>query len=127
MPKDTINTDQHHNKTGSIDKKQLDDTYDKVIKRIQTEMSPSSRLISKIIHLKPIEIVSDTLSSTIARPSSMLIGSVLAFVTTLSIYILSMTIGYTLSGSEAIISFLIGWSIGIVYDLIQFILPGGNK
>lgn len=109
---------------GSINKKQRNDSYKKTMKHVQKELSTPSRYFSKVIHNPIVEKVSDTLGNTIARPDAILAGAIVAFVATLSVYIVAKTIGYSLSGSETIIAFAVGWTIGIIYDYLRLMITG---
>ena len=109
---------------GRINKKQLDESYKKTINQIQKELTPSSRILSKIIHNKIVEKTSDLIGNTIARPNAILSGAFTAFILTLALYVMARTIGYPLSGSEAIISFIIGWVIGLVFDYSKVVITG---
>ncbi len=100
-------------------KKKREESYNRTLKRIQQDLKSSSRLFSKIIHNKFIEKISDTVGQTIARPNAMLIGSIFAFVLTLITYTTAKKIGYKLSGAETIISFIIGWVVGMIFDYIK--------
>lgn len=123
---DTINKMPNRIGKESISEKQLNESYKKIIIRTQNKLPISSKLFSKFIHNHQIETVSDLIGNTIARPNAILIGSIFAFVATLSLYIISKTIGYSLSGSETIISFAIGWSLGIISDMLKYLIIG-NK
>jgi hypothetical protein len=112
---------------GQINKKQRNDSYKRTIKQVQDELPTSSRVFSKIIHNKLIEKTSDVVSTTIARPDAMLAGSVVAFIFTLITYITAKEMGYTLSGSETIVAFIIGWVVGIVYDYLRVIITGNRN
>ena len=108
----------------SISKKQRNDSYKRTMKQVQSELPPVSRTFSKIIHNNIIEKVSDTIGATIARPDAMLSGAVVSFVLTLLTYITAKTIGYTLSGFETIVAFIIGWIIGVTYDYLRVLFTG---
>jgi hypothetical protein len=113
-------------KRQSIDNKKLDESYTKIITRVQSELPASNRLFSKIIHYKPVETLSEFIGSTIARPNSILFGAIFAFISTLILYIMAKTIGYTLSGSEPILAFCVGWVAGLLYDFLHLLFVG-NK
>lgn len=100
-------------------KKKREESYNRTLKRIQQDLKSSSRLFSKIIHNKFIEKISDAVGQTIARPNAMLIGSIFAFVLTLITYTTAKKIGYKLSGAETIISFIVGWVVGMIFDYIK--------
>lgn len=101
---------------GKITQKKRNESYKKTIDRTQNELSPFSKLFSKIIHIKLFEIFGDFLAKTIARPNALLAGAATSFFLTLSVYIIAKTIGFKLSGFETISAFVIGWIIGIIYD-----------
>ncbi|MEI6054212.1 MAG: hypothetical protein WCQ49_02465 [Candidatus Saccharibacteria bacterium] len=109
---------------GQINKKQLNESYKKTLKQIQTELTPASRGFSKIIHNNVVEKTSELIGSTVARPNAILLGAFTAFVLTLVVYLTAKNIGYRLSGSETIISFFVGWLIGILIDYIRIIFTG---
>jgi hypothetical protein len=109
---------------GPITKKQLDQEFNRTMKYIQEEMSPSKRAFSRMIHTNAIEKTSDFLGSTFARPNALLAGSVGAFALTLSVYIFAKTVGYPLSGFETIGSFIVGWLLGSLYDYLAVMITG---
>ena len=89
-------------------------------KRTKNNKKPptSNWTFSRIIHNKYIEPTSDFLGNTIARPNAILAGAITAFILTLITYTVAKTIGYSLSGSETIVAFVIGWTIAVIYDFI---------
>lgn len=109
---------------GAINKRELDATYHRTIKQVQTELSAPSRAFSKIIHNKAVEKTSDLLESTVARPNAMLAGAISAFIVTLAIYLIAKNYGYRLSGFETIGGFILGWIIGILFDYFRVMITG---
>lgn len=109
---------------GAISKSQKEASFKRTMKHVQAELSPSSRVFSKVIHTKAVEKTSEILGSTIARPNAILAGSVSAFILTLGVYVLAKTLGYQLSGFETIGAFIVGWVIGIVYDYLRVLITG---
>jgi hypothetical protein len=97
----------------------LKDGFDKTMQRTRSELSPTQKVFSNIIHFPPIEKMSDVVSTTIARPSSLLAASVSAFLLTGSLYLVARYYGFALSGSETIIAFIAGWVLGLIFDLIR--------
>lgn len=108
----------------AINKKDLNRSYKNTVRQIQGEMKAPSRAFSKFIHNGFVEKASDVAGSTIARPNSMLYGSFFAFLLTLVVYVLAKNLGYTLSGSETIAAFLIGWLLGIIIDYLKVLFTG---
>ena len=126
---------QHHSKEtaphpapaarrGAIRKQDLDATYKRTMKQVQSELPAPSRAFSKVIHTKAVEKTSEALESTVARPNAILAGAVGAFVITLAIYLIAKHFGYRLSGSETIAGFVIGWIIGILFDYFKVMITG---
>ena len=113
-------------KRNVVHAQQHDISYNRTIERVQSELSKSSRIFSKLIHIKFIDDFSDLIGNTIARPNAILFGSVTALLLTLATYLISKTIGYTMSGFETIAAFIIGWTLGIIHDYLRLLLTG-NK
>jgi hypothetical protein len=96
-----------------------DKSYKQTLSDIQSQMSGPSRSFSKIIHNKTVEKVSDVVGSTIARPNAVLAGAICAFVVVLGLYVHARYSGYALRGSETIAAFVIGWLLGMLFDLLR--------
>lgn len=109
---------------GAINKRELDATYNRTMKQVQSELSAPSRTFSKVIHNKGVEKTSDLLESTVARPNAMLAGAISAFVVTLAIYLIAKNYGYRLSGFETIGGFILGWVIGLLFDYFRVMITG---
>lgn len=100
------------------------ENFKKEMKQIQSEMKPGEKAFSKTIHNPVVENMSEGLAATIARPNAILAGSVTAFALTLGVYLVAKSIGYQLSGAESILSFVIGWLIGLIYDFLRVMITG---
>lgn len=111
-------------KRSTISKKQINDSYKKILTETQKELNPSSRIFSKFYHIPAIEKTSEIVGKTIAKPNAMLSGSVFAFILTLITYTIAKKTGYELSGFEAIGAFILGWTLGIVYDYLKVLVTG---
>ncbi|MDR1969768.1 MAG: hypothetical protein LBQ11_00250 [Candidatus Nomurabacteria bacterium] len=98
--------------------------YKKTLKSIQKNMNPAERTFSKVIHNPAVEAVSEAAGKTVARPAALLAGSLSALILTTIIYITAKYYGYVLSGSEWIITFVIGWAIGLIIDWIRVEILG---
>lgn len=99
-----------------VTKQEKDAGYKKTMKLIQSDMSPTSRAFSKLIHTPVVEKTSQVVGSTVARPNAILSGSICAFVLVLVTYFVAKKYGYPLSGFETIGAFTLGWLIGLIYD-----------
>jgi len=122
--KDTNYGSRGATKKARTNKKQKKDSFKKQMSHVQADLPVVSKSFSKIIHNPFIEKTSDIAGATIARPNALLSGSIFSFVLTLAVYWVAKDIGYTLSGFETILAFVVGWTLGIVYDYIKLILTG---
>jgi hypothetical protein len=119
-----IGEPQTSKRRGPISKKQKEASFKRQMKEIQATEPPVSRAFSKIIHNRVVEKTSDVIGSTVARPNSILAGSIAAFLLTLVVYITAKIIGYPLSGFETIAAFAIGWVVGTIYDYLRVVITG---
>ena len=98
--------------------------FDKTMAAVQSQLSPSSRAFSKVIHNPAIEKASEVTGNTVARPNALLSGAVAAFVLTLAIYLIARFNGYPLSGAESIAAFALGWLCGLAFDFVRMMMLG---
>ena len=124
LSKETSTTPSPAARRGAISKRELDATYKRTMKQVQSELSTPSRAFSKVIHVKAVEKTSEALESTIARPNAILAGAVSAFILTLAIYLVAKHFGYRLSGFETMGGFILGWIIGILFDFFRVMITG---
>lgn len=101
---------------GAPSKNQLEKSFKAQIASVQTELDPTSRLLSKVIHTAPVEKISNAVGTTLARPNAMLSGSIAAFLSISVLYFVARYFGYRLSGFETVAAFAIGWLLGITFD-----------
>lgn len=119
-----VKKDKPSSRRGPISKKQQKDSFKKTMKQVQAEMKPAKRVFSKIIHNSVVEKTSDAVGKTVARPNAILAGAVSAFILTLVVYLVAKTLGYSLSGFESIAAFIVGWTIGLIYDYLRVLITG---
>lgn len=109
---------------GPVTKSHRKQAFDKEMRHVQSQLSPSGRAFSNVIHNPAVEKVSDTLGATIARPNALASGAIFAFILTLGVYLVAQYFGYPLSGSETIVAFVLGWVIGCLYDFLRVMITG---
>lgn len=112
---------------GPISKKQLNNSFASQMSQARQHMNPAEKTFSRFIHSRPIEVVSDFIGSTIARPNALLSGSITAFVAVTILYFTANHFGFRLSGFESIGAFIIGWIIGALYDYVAVAFRGRNR
>jgi len=111
-------------RTTRVSRKEKTASFNRHMKRVQSELPAGSRAFSKVIHNKAVESTSETVGASLARPNAILSGAVFAFVIVLAVYVVAKTFGYTLSGFETIGAFIIGWVLGILYDYLRILITG---
>lgn len=94
-------------------------SFDTTMAEATRTMSAPQRLLSTVLHNRVLSFLSDILGSTVARPNALFGGAMLSFIVTLSTYLLAKNLGYALSGFEPVGAFIIGWLLGVLYDLIR--------
>lgn len=90
--------------------------YAATVQSLQRQLRPASRAFSKVIHAPAIEKTSEALEKTVARPSVTLGATWTALIVGGGFYVIARTYGYPLSGSELLLSFLVGGIVGIVLE-----------
>jgi len=95
MPKDPTALDKTHG-------------FDTLMHHTRQNLSMPERVLSKRIHMPVIERISDLAGKTIARPSAAIGASVLTLVGFLIVYLMGLTSGFQLSGSEVPILLVAG-------------------
>lgn len=113
--------------SGSIShatKTQRKRAYQRTMKQIQAEMSPTQRTFSRFIHNPVIERTSDIVGNTVARPNAIFSAGLCASILTFIVYVVAKYYGYPLSGFESIGAFILGWVIGVLYDYLRVLITG---
>lgn len=115
---------ENHEQKRTITKKDKEQSFNTTMREVRSQLSPTSRTFSKVIHQPAVEKASEVLGSTVARPNAILSGSLCAFLVTATFYIIARFNGYPLSGTEAIASFVAGWLLGLLVDYVRFLVVG---
>lgn len=93
-------------------------SFNTTMAEVTKDMPRSKRLFSTFIHLPIVATLSDAIGNTLLRPNALLFGAIASFALTLLVYLFSKNLGYSLSGSESIVAFLLGWIVGIMFDIV---------
>lgn len=88
------------------------------LKNIRRDLGTTDRIISKIIHSPVLDKISEKSSSSIARPSGILGGSILAFLGSLSYLIFVKYVGITYNYLFFFGFFFLGFIVGIIIEFI---------
>lgn len=114
-------TPERNKKITPSEKKQA---FKHTMDEARQQMSGAEKAFSKVIHNPAIDAVSQAAGKTIARPNSILFGSVFALCFVVVIYVAAKYQGYPLSGSESILAFAAGWVFGILFDYARVLIMG---
>lgn len=97
------------------------ESYKQTMQSVKQQLNQQERTFSDFIHNPAVEKASDLISTTVARPTSILTGSILAFSAVVGLYAYASYAGFTLSGFETIGAFLIGWLAGLLIDFVRLL------
>ena len=109
---------------GVVSKKERNESYNRRMNQVRSDMPAGQRAFSKFIHNPVVEKTSEVVGSTVARPNSILAGALVAFFLVLAVYLVAKHYGYQLSGFETIGAFIVGWIIGTLYDFFKVMITG---
>ena len=95
--------------------------YDQTMTNIRHQLSKSQAVMSRVLHGRVIEVVTEFLEETLYRPSIVIGGLLGAVIVTAIWYGFAVAYGFALSGSELPIGFGVGAVFGFVIErLSQF-------
>lgn len=92
--------------------------YKKELHRIQGHLPKVQRQFSKVIHNSTVEAVSEVSGKTVARPSGLLGGGLVAFVGTLGLVLVSRHYGFRYNFFVFIILLVGGFFLGLVIEMV---------
>lgn len=91
--------------------------YKKVLKDTRKHLSTPEKTFSKVIHNPTVERASEVGAKTIARPTGILFGGIVAFIGSLLLIILSKRSGFSYNYLIFIIIFIGGYIVGLIAEL----------
>jgi hypothetical protein len=95
-------------------------TYSRTLKRVQQHLSSPERTMSKLMHNKAIEKVSDGVGKTAARPSGILGGGIVAFVGSLLLLYMTKKYGFEYNPTMFLIFLGCGFFLGVLLEFAIF-------
>jgi len=94
------------------------ETYRATLRQVQQKLSPTQQKVSRFIHQPFIETISDVGAKTLARPSGILGGGLVALLGSLVILIIARKIGFGVPPSIFAALFIIGFVTGLIFEII---------
>ena len=101
-----------------VSRREKNQIYTQTMKTIRHQLSPAEQSFSKLIHAKPVEVVSEVLEDTIFSNSFVWGGVIGAVLLGGIVYLAAISIGFQLSGGEFTLGLIIGGFIGLALKLI---------
>lgn len=111
-------TKTDHRNPNFVGKQLKENQLKRSLYRIQKELKPYQRPFSRLIHNNAIELLSDTAEKTVARPDGLLVGGLLSFIASIAIFVICRYYGYEYNYFIGLISFPVGFGIGILSGFI---------
>lgn len=101
-----------------IDRTLKGKAYQKELHRVRSHLSKPQKSLSKFIHAPVVEKVSEVSGKTVARPSGLLGGGLVAFLGTLALVIMTRYYGYEYNFFVFIALLIGGFFLGLLLELI---------
>lgn len=101
--------------------------YIRTLTKIQHKLPKPARTFSKLVHNPALEKISNVSAQTIARPSGLLGGSIVAFLGSTTLLYLSKYYGYRYNYTVFFVCFIGGFLIGAMLELLLWLVHGRKK
>jgi hypothetical protein len=92
--------------------------YTQTMKRVQKQLPPTQRTLSKIIHNPAVDAVSTVAGETVARPSGLLSGALFSIIANLLIIGICRYYGYEYNYLIGLLGFVGGFVVGLFVELV---------
>lgn len=104
--------------TFGISKQLKADAYKRMLKRVRAGLNVRDRTLSRVVHQKTVESVSNAAAKTVARPTALLGGGIGAFVGSAVLLYVSRQNGFTYNYTVIFVLFVGGFFAGALAELI---------
>jgi len=85
---------------------------------VRRHLSPTEKRVSKFVHQPMVERASEIASTTVARPSGVLMGGIFSFLASLITYVIARRYGYDFNYGVFSIAFLGGFVLGVAVEYL---------
>lgn len=92
--------------------------YKQTLQRVQSHLSKPNQALSKVVHNKTVDTISNVGAQTVARPSGLLGGSICAFIGSLVLLYSAKHYGFRYNYLMFILFFVGGFFVGLILELI---------
>lgn len=120
---DEITIEQHDHSASKtqpvlgIQRELKSDAYNKTIRKVRSNLAPFERSFSKLIHHKALEPISEVGSKTVARPSGILGGGIVALIGSAVVLYMAKRYGFQYNLSIFFILLGAGFFTGLLAEL----------
>lgn len=111
-------TKRQPEETLHVNRELKDMAYKRTLAKTRRQLPPPSRALSRIMHQPAIEAVSEFASKTVARPSGILAGGLIAFVGSSIFLWIAHHYGYEYNFLLFALLFAGGFFIGLIIELV---------
>jgi hypothetical protein len=109
-----------HTRTQSplyVDKRMKAQSLKHELKAVRKQLPKSEQVLSRVVHLKPVQAASELGEKTIARPQALLWGGLCAALSSAALYLTAKYIGFQYNYLLGILFFVGGYFIGLLVEL----------
>lgn len=93
--------------------------FNRTMARVRRQLSPANRAFSRFVHSSPVDMASSALDKTVARPSAILGGGILAALGGMVYYFIARKYGYDYNATVLLVLFAGGYLAGLFIDLVR--------
>lgn len=115
--------ESHAPKDSFVNKELKDMAYARTMNRVRQRLSPVSRGFSRLVHQPVVNSLSEGMAKTVARPSGLFGGGLVALIGTSIYYYISKHYGYDYNFFVFIlllaVGFIGGWSIEVLWRILH--------
>ena len=105
-----------------VNKQLKEMAYSRAMTRVRKHLSLPSRMLSRTVHSKALERPSEIIGNTVARPSGVLGGALIATIGSSVLLWLTKHFGYTYNYLAVILLFVMGLVLGVTVEAIWKLL-----
>lgn len=102
-------------------------TFHRTLTRVRKQLSAPNRALSKVVHQPVVDAVSQATGKTIARPSGLLGGSIVAFVGSSVFLWMAKYYGFSYNYLLFAMLFVAGFALGMIIELVIFSIRRARK
>ncbi|MBI2798346.1 hypothetical protein HYX70_03570 [Candidatus Saccharibacteria bacterium] len=98
--------------------KERNRAYKKEMRKVQAQLSPGSRMFSKVVHNRAVEVTSNVAEKTVVRSSVLIGGTVVGIILGGLVYFSANRYGYGLPNWSLVFFLIMGGVLGVVIEFL---------